>query len=53
MKSNSNSNSEINIAIDYNLTIVDTPGFGDTRGIERDKQIMNDIKTRDLKSMQL
>ena len=30
--------------IDYNLIIVDTPGFGDTRGIERDKQITAQIK---------
>ncbi|CAL8366444.1 unnamed protein product [Boreogadus saida] len=30
--------------IDYSLTIVDTPGFGDTRGIERDKKIINNIR---------
>ena len=30
--------------VDYNLIIVDTPGFGDTRGIERDKQITAQIK---------
>ena len=29
--------------IPYTLTIVDTPGFGDTRGIERDKLITEEI----------
>uniref|UniRef100_A0A8C4ZW90 AIG1-type G domain-containing protein n=1 Tax=Gadus morhua TaxID=8049 RepID=A0A8C4ZW90_GADMO len=30
--------------IDYSLTIVDTPGFGDTRGIERDRLIMSQLE---------
>ena len=30
--------------IPYNLTVVDTPGFGDTRGIEHDKAITEQIR---------
>ncbi|XP_028407913.1 uncharacterized protein LOC114530544 [Dendronephthya gigantea] len=31
--------------VPYNLTIVDTPGFGDTKGIQQDKMITNQIRT--------
>ncbi|XP_045024270.1 uncharacterized protein LOC116934977 isoform X2 [Daphnia magna] len=30
--------------LDYSLTIVDTPGFGDTHGVEKDKKIMQQLK---------
>eukprot|EP01084_Bolivina_argentea_P303706 524408_1 len=31
-------------ALGYQLTVIDTPGYGDTRGIERDKLITKNIK---------
>ena len=30
--------------IDYTLTIIDTPGFGDTRGIQKDKEIEMELR---------
>ncbi len=30
--------------LNYSLTFVDTPGFGDTRGVEKDKKIMQQIQ---------
>ena len=31
------------MAVPYSITIIDTPGYGDTRGIARDKLITNNI----------
>ena len=28
----------------YTLTVIDTPGFGDTEGVDRDKQILTELK---------
>ncbi|KAJ3615408.1 hypothetical protein NHX12_015733 [Muraenolepis orangiensis] len=32
------------VQIEHSLTIVDTPGFGDTRGIERDRMIIGQLE---------
>ena len=31
------------MAVPYSITIIDTPGYGDTRGVQRDKEITNTI----------
>ncbi|XP_063814161.1 uncharacterized protein LOC135054769 [Pseudophryne corroboree] len=36
-------NHESGYQIPYSLTVIDTPGFGDTRGIEQDKKVTEDI----------
>ncbi|XP_033624670.1 uncharacterized protein LOC117288081 [Asterias rubens] len=33
-----------NLHLPYDLTIIDTPGFGDTRGVQRDKEIFAKIR---------
>ena len=31
------------MAVPYSITIIDTPGYGDTRGVQRDKEITHNI----------
>ncbi|WAQ94890.1 LOW QUALITY PROTEIN: hypothetical protein MAR_007361 [Mya arenaria] len=36
--------SEKGSRLSYSINIIDTPGFGDTRGLERDQEIVNQIR---------
>lgn len=36
--------SDVSSRIDYTLNIIDTPGFGDTRGVEQDVKIVSQIR---------
>ncbi|CAL4092008.1 unnamed protein product, partial [Meganyctiphanes norvegica] len=36
---------QIGMPYSYNYVIIDTPGFGDTRGFERDQQLLHQLKT--------
>ena len=37
-------NQEEGSRLDYRLKIIDTPGFGDTRGLDRDNEIVRQLK---------
>ncbi|VDI64633.1 Hypothetical predicted protein [Mytilus galloprovincialis] len=39
-----NINTSVSSRLKYNINLIDTPGFGDTRGLEHDQTVINQIK---------
>ncbi|CAG2227309.1 unnamed protein product [Mytilus edulis] len=39
-----NINTSVSSRLKYNINLIDTPGFGDTRGLDHDQSIVNQIK---------
>ncbi|CAG2243042.1 unnamed protein product [Mytilus edulis] len=39
-----NINTSVSSRLKYNINLIDTPGFGDTRGLDHDQTVINQIK---------